>query len=99
MNEPAYAEKRFFAAHGVLLNSDSYPGSRLGNLKLHEPDGKLSLIPWDDNLAFGTFLSAIGFEHREGPTRLMNRAIDTLVENRIGHKLSLASAWNRRNRA
>ena len=68
---------RFFAAHNVLLNFDSYTGSQLSNLKLHEQDGRLSLIPWAYNLAFGTFPSVIGFEHWEDPTWLMNLGMDT----------------------
>ncbi len=72
---------RFFAAHNVLLNFDSYTGSQLSNLKLHEQDGRLSLIPWDYNLAFGTFPSVIGFDNWEDPTRLMNLGIDTPLIN------------------
>ena len=68
---------RFFAAHNVLLDFDSYTGSQLSNLKLHEQDGLLSLIPWDYNLAFGTFPSVIGYEHWEDPTWLMNLGMDT----------------------
>lgn len=67
----------FFAVHNVLLNFDSYTGSQLSNLKLHEQDGRLSLIPWDYNLAFGTFPSVIGFENREDPTLLINLGVDT----------------------
>ena len=66
---------RFFAAHNILLNFDSYTGSQLSNLKLHEQDGRL--IPWDYNLAFGTFPSVIGYEHWEDPTWLMNLGMDT----------------------
>ncbi len=44
---------------------------------LHVEDGKLSLLPWDYNLAFGTFPSVIGFEHWEDPPRLLNLGIDT----------------------
>ena len=40
---------RFFAAHNVLLNFDSYTGSQLSNLKPHKQDGRLSLLPWDYN--------------------------------------------------
>ena len=46
-------------------------------MKLHEQDGRLSLIPWDYNLAFGTFPSVIGFENREDPTLLINLGVDT----------------------
>lgn len=72
---------RFFAAHNYLLNFDSYTGSQLSNLKLYEKAGKLSLIPWDYNLAFGTFPSVIGFENWEDPTRLLNLGIDTPLIN------------------
>ena len=72
---------RFFAVHNYLLNFDSYTGSQLSNLKLHEADGKLSLIPWDYNLAFGTFPSVIGFENWEDPTRLLNLGIETPLIN------------------
>lgn len=72
---------RFFAAHNYLLNFDSYTGSQMNNLKLHEQDGRLSLIPWDYNLAFGTFPSVIGFENWEDPTRLLNLGVDTPLIN------------------
>lgn len=72
---------RFFAAHNYLLNFDSYTGSQLSNLKLHVGEGGLSLIPWDYNLAFGTFPSVIGFEHWADPTRLLNLGIDTPLIN------------------
>ena len=68
---------RFFAVHNYLLNYDSYTGSQLSNLKLHEKDGRLSLLPWDYNLAFGTFPSVIGFENMKDPTALINLGIDT----------------------
>ena len=72
---------RFFAAHNYLLNYDSYTGSQLSNLILYVKDGKLSLIPWDYNLAFGTFPSVIGYENWENPTRLLNLGIDTPLIN------------------
>lgn len=72
---------RFFAAHNYLLNFDSNTGSQLSNLILYEKDGRLSLIPWDYNLAFGTFPSVIGFENWEDPTRLLNLGIDTPLIN------------------
>ena len=43
--------------------------------------GRLSLIPWDYNLAFGTFPSVIGYENWEDPTRLLNLGIDTPLIN------------------
>ena len=46
---------RYFVVHNYLVNGDSYTGSMIHNYYLHEADGKLSMIPWDYNLAFGTF--------------------------------------------
>ena len=68
---------RFFAAHNYLLNFDSYTGSQLNNLMLHEKDGVVSVIPWDYNLAFGTYPTVIGFEVLEDATALLNLGIDT----------------------
>ena len=46
---------RYFAAHNYVINYDSYTGTMLHNYYLYENDGKLSMIPWDYNLAFGGF--------------------------------------------
>ena len=46
---------RYFVVHNYLVNGDSYTGSMIHNYYLHEADGRLSMIPWDYNLAFGTF--------------------------------------------
>ncbi len=46
---------RYFVVHNYVCNGDSYTGSMIHNYYLYEKDGKLSMIPWDYNLAFGTF--------------------------------------------
>ena len=46
---------RYFVVHNFVVNSDSYTGSMVHNYYLYEKDGQLSMIPWDYNLAFGTF--------------------------------------------
>ena len=46
---------RYFVVHNYVVNGDSYTGSMVHNYYLYEKDGRLSLIPWDYNLAFGTF--------------------------------------------
>ena len=46
---------RYFVVHGFVCNGDSYTGSIVHNYYLHEQDGRLSMIPWDYNLAFGGF--------------------------------------------
>ncbi len=46
---------RYFVVHNFVCNGDSYTGSMVHNYYLYENDGQLSMIPWDYNLAFGTF--------------------------------------------
>ena len=46
---------RYFVVHNYVVNGDSYTGSMIHNYYLYEEDGKLSMIPWDYNLAFGGF--------------------------------------------
>ena len=46
---------RYFVVNNFLVNGDSYVGSMVHNYYLYEEDGKLSMIPWDYNLAYGTF--------------------------------------------
>lgn len=46
---------RYFVVHNFLVNGDSYTGSMIHNYYLYEEDGQLSMIPWDYNLAYGTF--------------------------------------------
>ncbi len=47
---------RYFVVHNFVVNGDSYTGSMIHNYYLYEKDGQLSMIPWDYNLAFGTFM-------------------------------------------
>lgn len=46
---------RYFAVHNFVLNFDSYTGSMIHNYYLYEENGVLSMLPWDYNLAFGSF--------------------------------------------
>ena len=48
---------RYFVVHNFVVNADSYTGSMIHNYYLYEKDGRLAMIPWDYNLAFGTFQS------------------------------------------
>ena len=61
---------RYFVVHNFVCNGDSYTGSIIHNYYLHESDGLLSMIPWDYNLAFGTFQSS-------DATDTVNDPIDT----------------------
>jgi hypothetical protein len=60
---------KFFATSDVILHLDNYIGIGHNNY-LYEVDGKFSLIPWDANMAFGTFNLGI---RKEG---LINYYID-----------------------
>ena len=46
---------RYFAVQVFCANLDSYVGSTGHNYLLYENDGTLEMIPWDYNLAFGTY--------------------------------------------
>ncbi len=46
---------RYFVVHNFVVNGDSYTGGMIHNYYLHESNGRLSMIPWDYNLGFGTF--------------------------------------------
>ena len=63
----------YFVVHNFLCNGDSYTGAMIHNYYLHETGGKLSMIPWDYNLAFGTFQAS------DDATDTVNAPIDTPV--------------------
>ncbi len=64
---------RYFVVHNFTVNFDSYTGTMIHNYYLYEEDGALSMIPWDYNLAFGSFMSSTD------ATGLVNYPIDTPV--------------------
>lgn len=69
---------RYFAAHNFVLNYDSYTGNMLHNYYLYENNGKLSMLPWDYNLAFGAFSGmGGGGQSEDNVTSLVNTGIDT----------------------
>lgn len=72
---------RYFVVHNFVCNFDSYTGSMIHNYYLYEEDGKMSMIPWDYNLAFGGF--SVGGGQGDGSngnaTELVNYPIDTPV--------------------
>lgn len=68
----------YFVAHNFVMNYDSYTGSMLHNYYLYENDGKLSMLPWDYNLAFGAFMgqNKSGFGANDATT-IVNYGIDS----------------------
>ena len=63
---------KYFVVHNFVSNDDGYTSNNVHNYYLHEKNGKLSMIPWDYNLAFGTM-----GEHDEA--YVINQSIDTLL--------------------
>jgi hypothetical protein len=48
---------RYLAAHTFVVNLDSYSSSMAQNYYIYERDGKITILPWDYNLAWGGFQS------------------------------------------
>ncbi len=67
---------RYFVVHGFTCNWDSYTGSMYHNYYLYEEDGRLSMIPWDYNEAYG---SGGGGGGGNSMTSAINRPMDTPV--------------------
>lgn len=63
---------RYFAAHTVVVNLDSYISNMQQNYYLYEQGGKVTILPWDYNLAFGGFQGG-------SATSAVNFPIDTPV--------------------
>lgn len=69
---------KYFVVHNFVLNFDSYTGNMLHNYYLYEVDGKISMIPWDYNLAFGSFAGGRGGSgSTSSATQMVNFPIDT----------------------
>jgi spore coat protein CotH len=51
---------RFLAVSTALVHLDNYTGNFGHNYYLYEDDGKFTVIPWDLNMAFGTFNLGLG---------------------------------------
>ena len=73
------AVMRYFVVHNFLCNDDSYTGTMVHNYYLYEEEGRLSMIPWDYNLAFGGFGNAEAFA-------TVNAPIDTPVSGELSDR-------------
>ena len=45
---------RYFVVHNFTVSDDSYTGNTVGNYILLERDGRLAMLPWDYNTAYGS---------------------------------------------
>ncbi|NLO38768.1 MAG: spore coat protein CotH [Ruminiclostridium sp.] len=63
---------RYLAAHTIVVNLDSYSSSMAQNYYLYENNTKVTILPWDYNLAWGGFQSG-------NVSSVINFPIDTPV--------------------
>ncbi|MBE7011230.1 MAG: hypothetical protein E7415_00985 [Ruminococcaceae bacterium] len=62
---------KYMAVHNFSVNEDSLSGSMAHNYYLYEANGKISILPWDYNLALGGM-------HGGDATSVVNEPIDDL---------------------
>ena len=74
---------RYIASNTFLDNDDSYFGSMVHNYYLYEENGRLTMLPWDYNLAFGGFQS-------QNASELINRGIDDVVSGKLEERPMIA---------
>lgn len=72
---------RYFTVQVFVMNWDSYLGHTGHNYFLYEEDGVLSILPWDYNLAFGTYALGMTDPIRD-PNILINYPINTPAEGK-----------------
>ena len=73
---------RYFTVQVFVMNWDSYIGYTGHNYFLYEKDGILSILPWDYNLAFGTY--ALGMTNPiKDPPLLINYPVNTPAEGEV----------------
>ena len=73
---------RYFVVQVFVMNWDSYLGHTGHNYILYEEEGRLWMLPWDYNLAFGTYALGMSEPIRD-PNVLINYPIDTPAEGSI----------------
>lgn len=79
---------RFFAVQVFVVNLDSYLGRTGHNYFLYEEGGRIQMLPWDYNLAYGTY--TLGMPKPENNAeKYVNYPIDTPAEGEIMQKRPL----------
>ena len=73
---------RYFVVQVFVMNWDSYLGHTGHNYFLYEEDGILSILPWDYNLAFGTYALGMTDPIRD-PDVLLNWPINTPASGEV----------------
>lgn len=84
LNSAVHIEEvlRYFTVQVFVMNWDSYIGRTGHNYFLYEEDGVLSILPWDYNLAFGTYALGMTNPIRD-TTLLVNFPIYTPAEGSV----------------
>lgn len=73
---------RYFTVQVFVVNMDSYLGRTGHNYFLYEEDGRLSILPWDYNLAFATY--SLGMPNPINDSTLyINYPIDTPANKEV----------------
>lgn len=92
---------RYFTVQVFVVNLDSYLGPTGHNYYLYEEDGRLSMLPWDYNLAYCTY--SLGKPDPVNDSRLyVNYPIDTpasgeiMLERPMFHQLMLQKQYFQR---
>lgn len=75
------AALRYLAVHTFMVNGDSYTGSMKQNYYLAEQNGRITILPWDYNLSFGSFGGGPGGPG--GPPGMPGSETDTEANNKM----------------
>ena len=78
---------KYFVVHNFVVNGDSYTGAMIHNYYLYEKDGVMSMLPWDYNLAFGTFMSS-------DASSTINGSIDSPVSSSMDDRPMISWIFN-----
>ena len=68
---------RYFAVHDYLVAYDSYTGPMLHNYLLYENDGRLAMLPWDYDSAYGGFPADARMDTVIDSNAVVNAGIDS----------------------
>lgn len=68
---------RYFAVHDYLVNYDSYTGPMLHNYCLYEKNGRISMLPWDYDIAYGTFPADARMDTEVDSKDVVNAGVDS----------------------